>query len=76
MIVSLEDELFQTNAKIATEMAKRIMGAARTRSTLATRMLRYVAQAVAEKRNARIREHVFKQDRQLERFMAFSGPRE
>ena len=74
-MVSLEDELFRTNAPWLTRSLAGLGGES-MRSPWALWLLRSVAQAAAERRNARIRADNLKYDRRLEATLAFSGKHE
>jgi preprotein translocase subunit SecA len=75
MLVSLEDELFGTHAPWLTRFARNCGDTVgRSRGMLA--LLRLVAQAAAERHNARIRRDNLRLDRRLEKTLAFSGQHE
>ena len=72
-IVSLEDEIFMVHAPRALELVERMGGADAGFGGALHRWMRRVAQGAAERRSAEIRMINLKQDRQLERLLAFSG---
>ncbi|OFZ97963.1 MAG: hypothetical protein A2Z64_12680 [Betaproteobacteria bacterium RIFCSPLOWO2_02_67_12] len=74
-IVSLEDELFRVYAPWLTRLAARL-GGGEERARWALAILRVVAQAAAERRNSSIRRDTLRQDRRLEKTLAFSGRQE
>jgi preprotein translocase subunit SecA len=72
-LVSLEDEVFQ---RYATTLRRLTMAVATRRSGVPSWLLNILvsyAQRMAEFRNARIRLATLKQDRKLQRLLAFSG---
>lgn len=74
--MSLEDDLFVTNALWLTAQARWIsQSSARLRPVL-LRVLKFHAQSVAELRNSQQRMSNLKRDRRLELMLAFSGRRE
>jgi len=74
-IVSLEDELFRTNAPWLTRFLAGLGGASICSPSVLW-ILRHMAQTTAERRNARIRADNLKFDRRLETTLAFSGKHE
>jgi len=68
-IVSLEDNIFIVHAPLVLGLVSRLGGAGR----LLHGWMRRVAQQSAERRSAEVRVMTLKQDRQLDRLLAFSG---
>ena len=75
MIISIDDDIFQTNAKLLARVLRPVIGTDPRPSKWLVNALREAAQMVAERRNSGTRKQVFEQDRQLDRMMAFSGVR-
>lgn len=71
-VVSLEDEIYTVYAPAATRWARRLAAGGRP-PPLAASALRRIAQYAAERRSAAQRVQNLKQDRRLERMLAFSG---
>jgi preprotein translocase subunit SecA len=75
-IVSLEDDLFVTNALWLTAQARWISQSSDRLRPLLLRVLKFHSQSVAESRNSQQRMSNLKRDRRLELMLAFSGRRE
>ena len=72
-IVSLEDELFEVYAPVATGMIRRLARATPGLPSGVFRALKALAQAAAERKNVRIRVQNVKLDQRLNQVLAFSG---
>ena len=72
-IVSLEDELFEVYAPLATRMIRRLARAMPGLPSGVFRGLKALAQSTAERKNARVRINNLKLDQRLSRVLAFSG---
>jgi preprotein translocase subunit SecA len=72
-IVSLQDDIFEICAPMATRMLRQAAGESLVLPAVALRGLRVLAQWSAERRNRAVRMQNFKQDRQLNRVLAFTG---
>ena len=72
-IVSLEDELFEVYAPVATGMIRRLARATPGLPSGFFRALKALAQAAAERKNVRIRVQNVKLDQRLNQVLAFSG---
>lgn len=72
-IVSLEDDIFEVCAPRATQWLRRAVRAGVSVPPLAFGALRALAQWSAERRQAGVRMHHLKHDRQLNRALAFTG---
>ena len=75
-IVSLEDELFQVHAPTLAATLARALDAGTPPPPAAFRALRKLAQRSAERRHRAVRMDNLKQDRQLDRMLAFTGKSE
>jgi preprotein translocase subunit SecA len=75
-IVSLEDELFQVHAPTLAATLARALDAGTPPPAAAFRALRRLAQRSAERRHLAVRMDNLKQDRQLDRMLAFTGKSE
>jgi preprotein translocase subunit SecA len=72
-IISLEDDIFAVHAPRMVDWVRRFVGAAAWLDCALYGWLRTVAQTSAERRGAELRMLNLRQDRQLERLLAFSG---
>ncbi len=72
-IVSLEDETFAVYAPGATRLARQLRAQGRELPAAAYRGLRALAQRAAERQSLFVRVQNLKQDRRLDRVLAFSG---
>lgn len=72
-IVSLEDALFQLHAPAATRLAAAVFNERRQMQSVASWLLRRLAQLSAERRNTYVRIQNLKLDRRVAQVLAFSG---
>ena len=74
--VSLDDELFTTHARFELAVLRRLFGGAQALGPRVTTLLRWRAQARAERRNAAIRRSAIDNDRRSSDNLAFAGAKE
>ena len=72
-LVSLDDELFAAHAPQLLAWLRKRMGGASVLSGRRAHSLRQLAQAAAERQNARIRQHTVEMDKRMEQALAFAG---
>lgn len=72
-VVALDDEIFALHAPASAALARGLAHAHPALAATAHGVVKFLAQRGAERRNAEIRVLNLKQDRQLDRMLAFSG---